>query len=182
MQETFEAQTRASRIDALGSLVNTCNVLDAAFFDSARRCLQLLLANEDLLAGIPVPEASSCSRTLLSRDPMNRFGIWALWWPPGSETPVHNHHCSCAFGVYRGRIEEIVYDCGAGAAAAVERQRSIRPVGFIGGGSRDQQAIHRMRNADDVMAVSIHLYAYHPDRHDNSIERSFETLPRFTSA
>lgn len=173
MRETSNLQAALGPADALHSFVDSCNTLDAAFFDSARHTLSALLTDASLLDRISPLDTRQCSRTLLARDPMNRFGIWALCWPPGSETPIHNHHCACAFGVYRGRVEEILYACEPRADSAAERQRFVRERGYIGGAAHGSQVIHRMRNPDDAAAVSIHLYAYHPDRHENSIERSF---------
>lgn len=156
---------------ALLSLVDTCDSLEALFYAGARRTLQSLLADPNLLEGLDAPDSNEWSRTLLWRDPLNRFGIWALWWPPGSQTPIHNHHCSCAFGVYRGRIEEILYV--ARDPVAVEQERCMRTEGYVGGGTNGGEIVHRMRNPDDRLAVSLHLYAYHPEHHDSSIDRRF---------
>ena len=105
---------------------------------------------------------------------MNRFGIWILWWPPGSATPIHNHHCSCAFGVYRGCIEEVFYRINAdGVGRAEEYERHLRNPGYVGGGSLESGVIHRMTNAGDGLAASVHLYAYHPQKHSSSIAQSF---------
>ena len=158
--------------DALLSLVDTCDSLGAAFFAGARRTLESLLADPELLDSRSPVDPIACSRDLLWRDPMNRFGIWVLWWPPGSGTPIHNHHCSCAFGVYRGHIEEILYTVQQDGNGTAEQQRCLRGIGYVGGGT-STRTVHRMRNPTGQLAASIHLYAYHPELHPNSIERSF---------
>jgi predicted metal-dependent enzyme (double-stranded beta helix superfamily) len=160
--------------DALRGLVHTCDTLDAAFFAGARKAVSALLVDASLLNDMAPADPTKVSRTLAWCDPMNRFGIWVLWWPPGSATPIHNHHCSCAFGVYRGRIEEVLYRIDDNNGGRVtECERYIRTPGYVGGGSLDSKVIHRMSNPDDGLAASVHLYAYHPHQHVNSIAQSF---------
>ena len=164
--------TPSSRVDpahAVLRLVDTCDSLGAVFLDGALRTLNALLADPGLLDGVPVPQGTSSERTLLWSDPMNRFGIWALWWPAGSQTPIHDHHCSCAFGVYRGAIDEILYEVRD--EQVIERQCCVREEGYVGGGQG--RGVHRMRNSGEQLAVSIHLYTYHPRLHENSIGRRF---------
>jgi predicted metal-dependent enzyme (double-stranded beta helix superfamily) len=160
--------------DALRSLINTCDGLNAAFYSGARRAVGALLADANLLDDMQPADPSKVSRTLAWCDPMNRFGIWILWWPPGSSTPIHNHHCSCAFGVYRGCIEEVFYRIdGDNGGRAAECERYIRAPGYLGGGPLESKVIHRMRNPGDGLAASVHLYAYHPHQHASSIAQSF---------
>ncbi len=174
MLPTANPANRSSPSDALRGLVHTCDSLDEAFFAGARKAVGALLGDADLLDGLAPADPSAVSRTLAWCDPSNRFGIWVLWWPPGSATPIHNHHCSCAFGVYRGRIEEVLYRIDGGNDGRVaEAERYIRVPGYVGGGSLESRVIHRMRNPGDELAASVHLYAYHPHQHANSIAQSF---------
>ena len=174
MLPTADLANRHSSAAALRGLVETCDSRDEVFFAGARRAVSALLGDADLLAGMAPADPLKVSRTLAWCDPSNRFGIWVLWWPPGSATPIHNHHCSCAFGVYRGRIEEVLYridDDRDGRVTASERY--LRVPGYVGGGALESKVIHRMRNPDGELAASVHLYAYHPHQHANSIAQSF---------
>jgi predicted metal-dependent enzyme (double-stranded beta helix superfamily) len=96
-----------------------------------------------------------------------------LTWPPGCQTPIHNHHCSCAFGVYRGRIDEIVYAQDPDSGGVVESSRFVRDAGFVGGAPPRAGYVHEMLNTGSHVAVSLHIYAYRPDDHPDSIERCF---------
>jgi len=116
-----------SRIDAQRSgevprgLLEFSTGLNDAFFSLAQRTLRSMLGDGDLLTHLPALDPGTFTRRLLFADPVNRFGIWVLGWPPGCQTPVHNHHCSCAYGVYRGSIEEILYsvDLQSGAVTQI---------------------------------------------------------------
>ena len=165
-----------ARVDALRSLVDLSDGLGDAFFAVAQRTLRALVAEPELLRPLPQADPERFARRLLYTDPLGRFGIWALSWPPGCRTPVHSHHCACAFAVYRGAIEEIVYATTPGSDAAVETGRALRRAGEVGGAPLERGIVHAMGNRDAEMAVSIHLYAYRPDRHADSIDRCF--VPR----
>ena len=88
-----------ARIPALRRLVDLEDDLDDGFFAAAQRTLRELIADPALLAALPPADAGGFARRLLYTDPNERFGIWALSWPPGWRTPIHNHHCACAFAV-----------------------------------------------------------------------------------
>jgi len=165
-----------ARVDAVRSLVDLSDGLGDAWFAVAQRTLRALVAEPDLLQALPPADPDRFARRLLYTDPVSRFGIWALSWPTGCRTPIHNHHCACAFAVYRGSIEEVVYAVNLGSDAAVETGRALRRAGEVGGAPLERGIVHAMGNRDAEMAVSIHLYAYRPDRHPDSIDRCF--VPR----
>src|SRR6185295_5495262 len=162
--------------DAVQSLVDVSDGLADAFFASAQRTLRALLADADLLRDQAPVAPDRFARRLLVADPANRFGIWSLSWPPGWRTPIHDHHCACAFGVYRGRIDEVLYTVGAGGAV-VESTRHRRQPGYVGGAPLEQGVVHEMLNPGEDTAVSVHIYAYRPDRHADSIDRRFARRP-----
>ena len=143
------------------------------FFAVAQQTLQALVAERGVLGALPPADGERFSRRLLYTDPLQRFGIWALGWPPGCRTPIHNHHCACAFAVCDGTIEEVLYAAGA-RDAVVETGRALRPAGYVGGAPVESGIVHGMGNRSDGMALSIHLYAYRPDRHEDSIDRRFD--------
>src|SRR5262249_28606725 len=121
-------------------------------------------------------ETGRFSRRLLCADPVQRFGVWVLTWPPGWRTPIHDHHCACAFGVHRGRLDEVLYTVERGADA-VEAARHARVAGYVGGAPLEHGVVHEMLNPGAEVAVSLHLYAYRPDRHPDSIDRRYARRP-----
>lgn len=164
--------------DAVRSLVDVSNGLGDAFFSATQRTLRVLLSDSGLLRHLPPAGTGKFSRRLLYSDPVNRFGIWVLDWPSGFQTPIHNHHCSCAFGVYRGSIEEILYSIDRANDVANESGRFERAVGYVGGASLEHGLVHEMLNARSEPAVTVHVYAYRPDRFDDSIDRCFAPRSR----
>jgi predicted metal-dependent enzyme (double-stranded beta helix superfamily) len=162
-----------ARVDAVRTLIDLSDGLGDAFFAVAQRTLRALIGDPDLMRHLPPADADRFARRLLYTDPLQRFGIWALSWPPGWQTPIHNHHCACAFAVQCGSIEEMLYAVRAGSDVVVETGRALRPTGYVGGAPLERGIVHGMRNCGDGMAVSIHLYAYRPDRHADSIDRCF---------
>lgn len=164
---------RLLAVDAVRSLVDVSDRLDDAFFSVAQSTLRSLLDRADLLDALPHAEPVTFARRLLFADPVNRFGVWVLDWPPGCQTPVHNHHCSCAFGVYRGSLEEILYSVDPAGDAATPSARWRRDAGYVGGSPLGSGLVHEMLNNGADPAVTIHIYAYRPDRHADSIDRCF---------
>ena len=59
----------------------------------------------------------------------------------------------------------------------VESSRHVRAAGYVGGAPFERRLVHEMRNPGEAAAVSLHLYAYRPDRHVDSIDRRFERAP-----
>lgn len=172
------ADAPLARADAVRSLVDLSNGVEDAFFSLAQRTLRSLLGDAHLLDHLAPADPRTFSRRLLFTDPANRFGIWVLGWPPGCLTPVHNHHCSCAYGVYRGSIEEIVYSVDPASGAAIESDRSQRKAGYVGGAPLGLDLVHEMLNSGGECALSIHIYAYRPDHHADSIDRCFTASSR----
>ena len=164
---------RALAADAVRSLVELGDTPDDAFFSVAQRTLRSLLGDAGLLGPLAPVAPGTFSRRLLYSDPMSRFGIWVIDWPAGCRTPIHNHHCSCAYGVYLGTIEEITYAVEPAGDHAVESARHRRNAGDVGGSPLGSGLVHEMLNSSADPAVSIHIYAYRPDDHADSIERCF---------
>jgi predicted metal-dependent enzyme (double-stranded beta helix superfamily) len=172
------ADSSPAPADAVRSLVDLGSGLDNAFFSLAQRSLRSLLGVANLLSHLPAADPGALSRRLLFTDPANRFGIWVLGWPLGCRTPVHSHHCSCAYGIYRGSIEEILYSVDPANGAAVESDRSQRDAGYVGGAPLGLGLVHEMLNTGGELALSIHIYAYRPDHRADSIERCFTARSR----
>jgi len=75
--------------------------------------------------------------------------VWLLSWLPGQGTGLHDHGGSAgAFAVVAGTLTEHV---GADAATTTLSGGRVRPFGA--------HHVHRVHNADEVPAVSVHVYA-----------------------
>jgi len=99
--------------------------------------------------------------------PEGRFSVLAMVWPAGEATPIHDHRNWCAFGVYRGVVEETRYRplaTGRGTATAAPVSRVRHRVGDVGHLPVDAPDIHRMHNPAATTAVSIHVYGGDFDR------------------
>src|SRR4051812_8021314 len=103
-QPTVPAEMEAMMAD----LAVSARRAPGAYLASARATLLRILARPELLD----PSRLTAHGEGLSRNLL--FGtegvsVWAMVWPPGAVTPVHDHHCSCCFGLLRGTLRETWY-------------------------------------------------------------------------
>ncbi|MDB5806313.1 MAG: cysteine dioxygenase type [Betaproteobacteria bacterium] len=98
------------------------------------------------------------ARHLLHADAQGRFAILALAWGPGQFSPVHGHYTWCSYAVLDGRLSETTYDYDAASGLA-------RPLGteVLARGARRCEyaglsAVHKLGNAEDNVALSLHIY------------------------
>jgi predicted metal-dependent enzyme (double-stranded beta helix superfamily) len=97
------------------------------------------------------------SRHLLYGDPEGRFSVLSLVWDHGQKSPVHDHYCWCAVGVYQGQITETCYRESVAGGLPVLISKTLRGVGNV---SFEPAAsgIHRIANESDTPAISLHVY------------------------
>ena len=98
------------------------------------------------------------ARHLLHADPLGRFAIVALAWGPGQFSPVHGHHTWCSYAVLEGRLSETsyAYDVASGLArplATEVLERGARCFEYAG-----LTGVHKLGNAEDNVALSLHIY------------------------
>ncbi len=94
------------RTACLAALARGAGTSSSDYLRLARRTLEDLMARDDLLAGITLQrKPGGYARTLLLGE--NGISVWAITWSPGSRTSVHDHHCSCCFGVWSGALREV---------------------------------------------------------------------------
>jgi predicted metal-dependent enzyme (double-stranded beta helix superfamily) len=163
---------------SMDCLVRLSDGLDQAFQSAARAAVAGLLADRSLAPALETP-AAGYSRALIFRDPLGRFSLWMFSWAPGSVTPVHDHHCLCVYGVYQGRLEERLFAVD-GADIATEIHRACREAGYLSGPAAASGEAHQIVNPGAQAAHSIHLYAFDPARHADSLGRRYES-PGWTS-
>ncbi|NTF33523.1 cysteine dioxygenase [Rhizobium skierniewicense] len=160
--------------EVLGELANRSSFLVREYLRSTRETLELMLAKPELLNGIPLKsEPGTYSRNLLLGE--GDMSVWAMTWASGAKTSIHDHHCSCCFGVLQGSLTEIRYHSLEGNKV-VERERVARNAGFIDCLLPSGPNIHMMANESSEDVISIHIYGYDHMLHKTSVRQEYEVV------
>jgi predicted metal-dependent enzyme (double-stranded beta helix superfamily) len=159
------------------------------------RALEPHLSVPDLLP----PEARAADperyrQNIVHVEPDGSFSIVALVWLPGQQTPVHDHISWCVVGVYEGEEAEIRYRVEDAAGNEVhladgrvpgpeDRLRLVRTAGVTNpNGTADGFAppgdLHRVWNAGEGTAISIHVYGADIRELGSSIRRTYDLPER----
>jgi predicted metal-dependent enzyme (double-stranded beta helix superfamily) len=119
---------------------------------------------------------------VLHAEPDGSFSIVALVWRPGQVTPIHDHVTWCVFGVIQGIEWEELFALDERGTCLVEAGYHLNTTGEVSGFAPPGD-IHRVRNAGDVTAISIHIYGTDVDRIGSSVRRYYDfPVERSTSA
>lgn len=97
------------------------------------------------------------ARRVLHSDPQDRYTIVAITWGRNQQSSIHAHHTWCGVAVYSGEIIETFYSGGDDHQAPQALRTVHRKPGtlsFDKGGT----GVHRIANAANDAAVSIHVY------------------------
>ncbi|MCJ2018476.1 MULTISPECIES: cysteine dioxygenase family protein [unclassified Methylobacterium] len=142
------------------------------YLAAARNTLLRLLSRPELLdPSRLVGRGEGLSRNLLFGT--ETISVWAMVWAPGTVTPVHDHHCSCCFGLLRGSLRETWYR-PISDTHAVATLDTVRQPGFVACMMPSGPNLHRIANDGPEAAVSIHVYGYDHRAQDSSIHRTYE--------
>ncbi|MFI5275061.1 MAG: cysteine dioxygenase [Ktedonobacterales bacterium] len=117
---------------------------------------------------------------LLTVAPSRRFSVTALVWLPGQVTPIHDHICWCVVGVVQGTEREQRYSLREGAGGEcwlTPLGDEAVPPGHTAALVPPDENIHRVRNAGETLAISIHVYGDDLTLHPTSINQCFDDLP-----
>ena len=159
------------RVGVLSTLRTTQGTLSRDYLDAARKVLRELVAAPELIARLPLErKAGGYARNLLAGN--DEVSIWAIVWSPGSATSIHDHHCSCCFGVISGTVTETWY-LAIGDAKAVPTDVQERQEGYVACMVPSGPNIHRMQNLQAGEAISIHIYGFDHEVRASSIETEF---------
>ncbi len=148
-----------------------------------QRRLQRLLATPDLLT--PEQRASTPERYcahLVAVAPSGAFSVVALVWLPGQITAIHDHICWCVVGVLEGfECEQrfhLLRDDAGDAWLAPDGEDPMTP-GMTCALVPPAENIHRVRNAGDMLAISLHVYGANLNLvpSHSSINECFDHLP-----
>ncbi len=133
-------------------------VQDADYLRAGRETLVRLLADPTLLEGVRLTRVSGgYSRNLLFGD--DRITIYAIVWSAGSRTSIHDHHCSCCYAILSGTLTEFWYE-KIDAIHVAQSRAVMRGAGEIACLLPTGPNLHKMLNAGDQEAISLHIYGY----------------------
>lgn len=138
--------------------------------------LRSWVTRDDLLASAQCePDPNHYRQHVLHVEPDGSFSIVALVWLPGQETPIHDHISWCVVGVHRGQELETRYRQveAAGATWLVELDQVVNPVGSVAALTPPGD-IHRVANAGDGLAISLHVYGADIGQLGSSIRRRYD--------
>ncbi|MEL6059808.1 MULTISPECIES: cysteine dioxygenase family protein [unclassified Methylobacterium] len=142
-----------------------------AYLAAARATLVRILSRPELLdPSRLVGRGEGLSRNLLFGT--EAISVWAMVWAPGAMTPVHDHHCSCCFGLLRGSLRETWYR-PISDTHAMATQDAVREPGFVACMLPTGPKLHRIANDGPEAAVSIHVYGYDHRAQETSIHRTY---------
>lgn len=158
----------------LRSLRTDAGTLSGDYLSAARIVLRELVAMPELIERIPLArKPGAYTRNLLAGDGV--VSVWAIVWGQGAATSIHDHHCSCCFGVVSGTVTETWYRAiDATRALPVEEQN--REPGYVACMLPSGPNIHRMRNNGRGDAISIHIYGYDHEAHASSVETEYRAV------
>lgn len=139
--------------------------------EEARLLLERIIAEPELLGPLSlVRTPRRYERNFLFGD--ERMSVWAMTWAPGSATAIHDHHCSCSFGILSGELVERRFrEVAEGRAVQTFERR--RGAGFVACMQPTGPNIHQMLNAGAEEAISIHVYGFDRTRRSSSVDREY---------
>jgi predicted metal-dependent enzyme (double-stranded beta helix superfamily) len=110
---------------------------------------------------------------VLHSEPDGSFSIVALVWRPGQVTRIHDHVTWCVFGVIQGIEYEERFTLDESSGCLVEAGYAVSEAGDVSGFAPPGD-IHRVRNAGDRVAISIHIYGTDVSRVGSGARRDYD--------
>ena len=111
------------------------------------------------------------ARHTIACDPSGRFTLLAIVWNPGQFSPPHAHDTWCAYAVAESTLTETLFDFDDARNKAVPSGVSLREPGYACFAPAGLEQIHRLGNAGDVPAISIHAYGVEGSRVGTHVNR-----------
>jgi 3-mercaptopropionate dioxygenase len=125
---------------------------------------QIVNSGEDFIPPeflVPNPDPSRYARRLLHLDPKHRYSLLVMVWDRHQATALHDHAGMwCVECVYRGRIKVTSYAC----TGIRDGLHQFHPELEVFAGPGEAGALippfdhHILGNADEVPAVTLHVY------------------------
>ena len=158
----------------LQELSQSSGALSDSYLEHVRETICNIAADPHLLDRVELRrDGARYSRTLLFGD--TRLSVWAIFWPPGSQTCVHDHHCSCCFGIARGSLQERWFRAVNDRQAALQAV-ALREPGYVASMLPSGPNLHQMINDSDQEALSVHIYGFDHMVRSSSIHRQYEVV------
>jgi 3-mercaptopropionate dioxygenase len=132
-----------------------------------------LPAADVLSADQRVGDANGYRSYPLHTEPDGSFSVVALVWRPEQVTAIHDHVTWCVFGVIQGVEHEELFVVDEERGCLVEAGAKTNETGDVSGFAPPGD-IHRVRNAGDDTAISIHIYGTDVSRIGSSVRRSYD--------
>lgn len=110
---------------------------------------------------------------VLHTEPDGSFSIVGLVWRPGQVTPIHDHVTWCVFGILEGVEYEELFTLDEKSGCLREAGNAANRTGDVSGFAPPGD-IHRVRNAGEQTAISIHIYGTDVSRIGSSVRRYYE--------
>jgi 3-mercaptopropionate dioxygenase len=110
---------------------------------------------------------------ILHSEPDGSFSIVALVWRPGQVTPIHDHVTWCVFGVIQGEEHEELFRLDGEGGCLLKAETNTNTTAEVGGFAPPGD-IHRVRNAGEDTAISIHIYGTDVSRIGSSVRRRYD--------
>jgi predicted metal-dependent enzyme (double-stranded beta helix superfamily) len=110
-------------------------------------------------------------RHIIASDPKGRFTVLALVWGPGQFSPPHAHRTWCAYAVAENTLTETLYRFDSRNGMAEPTAIKPRAPGYACFSEAGLDQIHRLGNAGEVPAISIHVYGVEPERIGTDVNR-----------
>lgn len=171
-----ERVATTGRLTALAEAIRDCvqrGLSEARTAELVTDALRPFMAVPDLLLEHQrVGDRDQYKQHVLHVEPDGSFSIVALVWYPGQETPVHDHVAWCVTGVYEGTESELRYEV-QDDAYLIPVQQTTNEKGEVCGFAPPGD-IHRVRNACDELAISIHVYGADIGVLGTSVRRSYD--------
>ena len=109
---------------------------------------------------------------LLHTEPDGSFSALGVVWLPGQVTPVHDHVTWCAFGVLQGTEHEELFSLADDGGRLVPAGSTENTTGQVSGFAPPGD-IHRVRNADAGVTISLYVYGADISRLGSSVRREY---------
>jgi 3-mercaptopropionate dioxygenase len=109
----------------------------------------------------------------LHTEPDGSFSVVALVWRPGDVTAIHDHVTWCVFGTIQGVELEELFTLDEERGCLVEAGTKENEAGDVSGFAPPGD-IHRVRNAGEDTAISIHVYGTDVSRIGSSVRRYYD--------
>jgi 3-mercaptopropionate dioxygenase len=110
---------------------------------------------------------------VLYSEPDGSFSIVALVWRPGQMTRIHDHVTWGAFAVIQGMEYEELFTLDEDGRFLVAAGATENATGEVSGFAPPGD-IHRVRNAGNRTAISIHIYGTDVSRLGSSVRHDYD--------